>query len=120
MTIRGQGSAYIIIYNLLLFGVGGMLAGASFWRITRVRPTEVVRTVEPRKVVRTVECGRDRILVVEGKDRVYRLVRERRIPNEYDGELISDDSAPMPSFSSFFSDPDAAAAEARRLLAAGL
>lgn len=39
----GEGSAYLIIYNLCLFGVGGMMAGAVFWRISiRERPNAVL------------------------------------------------------------------------------
>ncbi len=33
MAIRGQGSAYVIIYTLTLFGFGGLAAGALFWRL---------------------------------------------------------------------------------------
>jgi len=33
MALRGQGSASIAIYDLMLFGLGGMIAGAVFWRI---------------------------------------------------------------------------------------
>lgn len=33
VAISGRGSAYIFIYDLALFGIGGMLAGALFWRI---------------------------------------------------------------------------------------
>jgi len=32
--MRGQLSAYELIYNLVLFGLGGFLAGALFWRLT--------------------------------------------------------------------------------------
>lgn len=30
-AIRGQLSAYALVYNLLLFGLGGLAAGAVFW-----------------------------------------------------------------------------------------
>ena len=38
MASRGQGSAYIYVYNLAVFGTGGMVAGALFW-IVRQRRT---------------------------------------------------------------------------------
>jgi glucose dehydrogenase len=44
-AISGRGSAYIILYNLTLFGVGGMLAGALFWRIAiRQKPSAVLES----------------------------------------------------------------------------
>jgi len=33
MTLRGQASVYVVIYNLMLFGLGGVVAGAVFWRL---------------------------------------------------------------------------------------
>jgi len=40
--------------------------------------------------------------------RLCRLVRERRIRSEYEGELISDDWASMGAIGSLFGDPDSA------------
>ena len=37
--IQGASSAYVVAYNLLLFGLGGMAAGATFWLISRRRRT---------------------------------------------------------------------------------
>lgn len=31
-ALRGQASLYVVIYNLMLFGLGGVVAGAVFWR----------------------------------------------------------------------------------------
>lgn len=33
MIFRGQASAYLILYTLALFGLGGLAAGALFWRL---------------------------------------------------------------------------------------
>jgi hypothetical protein len=33
MTIRGQGSPYVLAYTLTLFSLGGLAAGALFWRL---------------------------------------------------------------------------------------
>ena len=41
MGMRGQASAYMVLYDLLLFGCGGFGAGALFWRIgVRKMPIE--------------------------------------------------------------------------------
>lgn len=73
-----------------------------------------------RRVVRIVETGRDRILVIQGDDGICRLEHERYYRNEYEGELIAEGWWCMPSFSSYFDDPDEAEVEARRLLRGGL
>jgi len=41
---RGQASAYLIAYNVLLFAIGGMAAGAVFWSIAlRHRRVETLK-----------------------------------------------------------------------------
>ena len=34
-VIDGGSSAYIVVYNLIFFGLGGLMAGSLFWRISR-------------------------------------------------------------------------------------
>jgi uncharacterized membrane protein len=41
MASRNHASAYLVIYDLLFFGLGGALSGALFWRISVREPSGV-------------------------------------------------------------------------------
>lgn len=43
VALRGHLSTYVLIYNLVLFGLGGFLAGAIFWRIAAPRTVPAPR-----------------------------------------------------------------------------
>ncbi len=45
LVARGQASSYLVVYNVLLFALGGMAAGALFWSIVlRKRRAEMLKT----------------------------------------------------------------------------
>jgi hypothetical protein len=35
MVIQGSASAYVVTYNAIFFGLGGMVAGSTFWLIAK-------------------------------------------------------------------------------------